>query len=336
MKQLYFLFILLLIARLTTAQAVQTDLLYKLDGKPLSVRIGGMTTQHVLYYEPSRPKVRRSIPRSQVWKVVYASGREFEINKRPVMETITPRSAVEPIKTSAVALVIPQEQYQVTPAVSQTASPTVQTVTSQPIIGSRPDFYKLQITLGPEMTFFPKLLNQDASWISDSTGYGMKMNLGVSIRGDYRFHRNFAGSFTVGYAGWELVRSYMREEVNEFQESVRLTRIPIQIGLKVNITPNWYIMPEGGVNLLFSSLKSLDQQAIEAVPVKFTSTAFPVTFGGSVGYEIRKGGFLVDLGLRYQLLNIKKLQNVNLGGEMNEKLNMISLRVGLGFVALPK
>ena len=156
----------------------------------------------------------------------------------------------------------------------------------------------------------------------------MKQNIGASLRFDYRFVRRLAVSITAGYFGWELVRKYTRDGVSEYNETKKLTQIPVQLGLKLYPLGRFYIMPEGGINLLLSSVKTTDAHP---TPANESVTSTPITYGGSIGYEIGAKSLLLDLSLRYQILNVNNLNYSAFRQSLNEQVTITTIRLGIGF-----
>ncbi len=195
-------------------------------------------------------------------------------------------------------------------------------------------FNRLQVSIGPEVSFFPAFLNKDHLWISDTVGFGMTQNVGAGLRIDYRIVRPVAISVSVGYAGWELVRNFSREQKPVGAETVKLTRIPVQIGLKIYPDKGGlYLLPEAGITLLQSSLTANagtpDSQS-ESV------NKIMVSYGGGVGYEIRKGAILLDLGLRYTLTSVSGLTYTLNSTTIQESVHSLSVRLGFGFGTMKK
>lgn len=189
-------------------------------------------------------------------------------------------------------------------------------------------FGRIHLTVGPEFSYYPAQLNKGRDWLDDSTGFGMKQNIGASLRFDYRFLKPLAASVTVGYFGWELLRRYTRNGTDEYSETKRLTQIPVQLGLKLYPFGGLYVMPEGGVNLLFSSVKTSDAHP---APANESVRSTPISYGGSLGYEFRARALLLDLSVRYQLLNVSNLRYVNFNQTLNEQVSIGTVRLGIGF-----
>ena len=194
-------------------------------------------------------------------------------------------------------------------------------------------FERLQVTVGPEFSYYADFLNKDRAWLNDSTGFGMKQNVGASLRIDYRVLKPVAISITAGYFGWELYRRYTLNGLDEYAETQRLTQIPVQLGIKLYPFGGFYIMPEGGVDLMFASVKTSETHP---TPANESITASPVTYGASIGTQISANKLLFDLSLRYQIVNVNNLTYQTFSHNLTESLNVASIRLGIGFKTLKK
>lgn len=295
---------------------VYKDMLYKLDKSSLMVKIDELTETGVVYREPASPMIKQTLPRAQVWKVVFSD---------TSVEIITPLPEDGAAVTSATAATqtAPASATQVTQATSQTdykASARARYRASQL-------FSRLNLTVGPEASIFS--LGSKPQWTNDFSGLGMSQNIGASLRVDYRFIKAIALSVTGGYARWQLIRNYNQGGVEKYDETVQLTRIPVMAGLKI-YAGNLYILPEGGINLLTETTTT---SGAHPKPTNQQSNATPITYGGSLGYEFHLGTLLIDLSARYQLLDVKGLSVGATTPALTEKIQFGSLRVGLGFTA---
>ncbi len=384
------LFALLLISGLTLAQTPRTDVIHKVDRTTVNVKIDELTDTGILYFEPSAPKAKKTIARSQVWKIVFSDGSTETITPiagdKPgtdqitlIDQTVVPGKVTrrddrkvyytkpnDPANTQYELLLSRidrirytdgrEEVFRKTPGGSVAASPVVAvpvkpTVDASPATVSQSSqkrassnndsapgasasyvdpkaFSRIHLTIGPEFAYYPSPLNKDRAWLDDSTGFGMKQNVGASLRFDYALLRRVAVSLTAGYYGWELVRKYTRDGVGEYDETKKLTQIPVQLGVKLYPVGSFYIMPEGGVTMLFSSVKTSDTHP---TPANESVTSTPITYGGSLGYEIRGKALLLDLSLRYQILNVNNLRFDNFNQSLSEQVNIGSIRLGIGF-----
>lgn len=289
--------------------AIVLDEIILRDSTKLSVSILRRTDDSLFYAVPnSGTAVPGAVLLSQVDRLKYANGRQETMAPAPVIE-VAPAPA-------------PISNYQAIPQ-----------VVSKPA-RSADAFNRLQVGVGPEVSFFPAFLNKDHLWISDTVGFGMTQNVGASLRVDYRIVRPIAISFSVGYAGWELVRNFSREQKAVGACTVKLTRIPVQVGLKIYPDRGGlYLLPEAGVTLLQSSLTTdvgtPDSQS-ESV------NKMVVNYGGGVGYEIRKGTILLDLGLRYTLTSVSGLTYTINSTTIQESVHSFSVRLGIGFGTMKK
>lgn len=338
------------VAQMAVAQILRPAVLHKLDKSSLPVKIDRVNPTNIVYVEASAPKVKKVIGRNQVWKIVYANGTTQVIT--PLTGTNYKPNPVTAAKMAADATALtPPETNRpdasatpaptlatgsASPPTAAPSAPTSRSTTPQANVFSTPrddEFNRLQLSVGPEMSFFPSFINKDRAWVNDTIGFGMKQNVGFGLRADYRIIRPVAVSFSVGYAGWELVRNFSREGVPAGTETVKLTRIPVQGGLKLYPDKGGlYLMPEAGVTLLRASLSAAD--ATSAATESVSKTA--VNYGGSIGYEIRKGSVLLDLSVRYNLMNVKGLAFATNSTTIDESVHAVSVRLGIGFGTLKK
>ncbi len=396
MKTFFYLLFLFLVSQLAAAQAPRTDVLYKLDKKPISVKVDELTDSTIVYFEPPTSKVKKKIARRQVWKIVFSDGSTELITpltaSKPTTDQITlvdqtvvsgkvvrrdaqklyytkpndPTKAqyalllsrldrvryadgrVENLRkpaavTPPVAVVTPPQPAPSAPApvVVETpaAAPQPEPAAPRTDYSARPPaamytnskaFAHIHLTVGPELAYFPESTNKQ--WGDVTAGLGMNQNVGGSVRFDFRFVRAVAISFTGGYNQWQLVRNYLQNGTEKYDETIKLTRIPLQAGLKF-YAGGLYLMPEAGVNLLTTTVKT---SATHPSPSNQQNKATPVTYGASLGYEISAGGLLVDISARYQLLDVKNLNFGTVSPALTERIQFASVRLGIGFNALRK
>ncbi|MEZ0540252.1 hypothetical protein [Fibrella arboris] len=294
---------------------IYKDMVYKLDKSTLAVKIDELTETGVVYREPANPTVKQTLPRAEVWKVVFSDGS---------VETISPLPEEKVVTTPAPSTASPGTSSPTAASASSTYSPSRAVATYANVN----KFSHFHITVGPEFAYYPEFLNKGKAWLSDSTGFGMKQNIGASIRVDYQFLKPVAISLTAGYYGWELTRKYTRDGSAEYSETKKLTQIPVQVGLKIYPLGGLYIMPEGGATLLMSSVSTSEGHP---TPANESVKSTPITYGGSLGYEIRGKALLIDLSLRYQLLNVKNLSFTEFQQTLSEQVGIASFRLGIGF-----
>lgn len=192
-------------------------------------------------------------------------------------------------------------------------------------------FSRIHLTIGPEISLFSQ--SGTKRWNNELSGLGMHQSIGASLRLDYRFVRALALSLTGGYAQWEMVRNYLQNGTEKYDETIQLTRIPVQAGIKLYPWRGLYLLPEAGVNLLTTSVKT---SSAHPAPTDHKSSATPVTYGASLGYEFSFGALLIDVSGRYQILNVKNLDFGSLSPALTEKVQFGSLRIGIGFNAYRK
>lgn len=382
----------LLVSSLSMAQSSSMDVIHKIDRSTVNAKIDELGDTEIIYFETSAPKTKKTISRSQVWKVVFSDGSTEIITTQVgqgvgtdqivlIDQTIVPGKVTrrderklyytkpnDPANTQYELLLSRLDRIQyadgreevfqkmagastVNPVSSprqsvETPAPVVDNTSQKrmgteeysapPVSASYRDpqaFARMHLTVGPEFAYYPDFINKDKAWLNDSLGFGMKQNIGASLRFDYRFIKRLAVSVTAGYYGWELVRKYTRDGVSEYSETKKLTQIPVQLGLKIYPFGSFYIMPEGGVNLLMSSVQTSDTHP---TPDNESVTSTPITYGASLGYEMGRKGLLLDLSIRYQLLNVNNLRYVNFNQVLNEQVNIASIRLGIGFNSFKK
>ncbi|GAB3504507.1 hypothetical protein GCM10027341_34910 [Spirosoma knui] len=382
-----FLFALWLYAgSVALAQTSPTDVLYKVDHSTINVKIDELTDTDVVYFESTAPTVKKTVTRSQIWKIVFRDGSTEVITAQPGKTATTDQitlvdrtiingkvgqrderklyytKASDPTNTQYELLLTRLDRIRYVdgreeifrqavvskqpkgPSRADNEAPVKTTPAPVPTddlsTGSATASYKdpmafphLHLTVGPEFAYYPNALNANRAWLDDSTGFGMKQNIGFSLRLDYLLFRRLGASLTAGYYGWELVRRYTRDGVDQYSETKRLTQVPIQLGLKLYPFGSFYVMPEAGATLAFASVNT---SANHPTPADESVRSTPITYGGSLGYEIRSKALLLDLSLRYQLLNVKNLNYTAFRQSLNEQVNIASFRIGIGFNALKK
>ncbi|GAB3926008.1 hypothetical protein [Larkinella terrae] len=295
MRSFFLTALLGLFVHAALAQTPRTDVLHKLDRSTLNVKVDEVTETDVVYFEATAPTVRKMLPKNGLWKLVFADG-STEVFNQP-----TELPAAPPLES-----------------VAQRKDSTFRKPPTSP-------GYRINLTVGTEVSYFPAGLNKD--WVDDSLGYGMDQNLGFSVRFDYRFIRPLAASLTVGYSQWELLRRYTQNGSDQYQETVTMRRIPLQAGLKIYVANHFFLLPSGGINLLTIKRKASETHPN---PTAENTSSTPITYGASLGYEFHAGRFLVDLSGQYQLLNIRQTTSAP-GSATQQKVQFAGLRLGLGF-----
>jgi hypothetical protein len=358
---------------LTAQTTAGRDVLHKLDRATLTGRVDEIGDTYVTYFEVTAPTAPKTIAKSLLWKIVFADGTTEVLNALPatpasVAEVRRPdllmlrggdrviEAHVEAVedgtiryrrfgetggKTYTLATGKVQrirygdgrEETFEGVADRQSLEPTADGKPARPARGPRVtrspnEFARVNLTLGVEGAYFPKALNAD--WVSDSAGMGMGQNLGFSLRFDYRLHRRLALSLTGGYYGWQLTRRYTLYGNELYAETQNLIRIPLQAGVKLYLLGGLYVMPEGGVNLLMSTLSPSDTHP---APISTSTRLTPLAYGASLGGEVRFGGVLLDLSARYHLLDVQNLTLNSEGRTFSDRVQVVSVRVGIGFSA---
>ena len=278
-----------------------------------------------LYYTKSNDptNTQQELSLSQLDRIQYADGREDTISKpsavsTPATPVVSPaQSAETTAPDNARPKLVASESYSA-PATSASTKNT----------GA---FARVHVTIGPEISLFSQ--SGVARWSNQYSGLGMNQSIGASLRFDYRLIQAVAVSFTGGYYQWELVRNYLQNNTEKYDETIQLTRIPIQVGAKLCPYKGFYLLPEAGVNLLMSSAKT---SGAHPAPTNEQSSTTPITYGASLGYEFNLGGLLLDLSGRYQILNVKNLNFGAIAPSLTEQVQFGSLRLGIGFNALKK
>jgi opacity protein-like surface antigen len=310
-----------------TPRAVQRVATDKLVLTDKTVVVGKETRRDEvkLYYtRPNDPaNTQRELLLSQLDRIQYADGRE-EIIPKPAVASApaTPvANAAQPAETAASgnaqSKLVSTESY---------SAPSVPVATK-----NAGGFARVHVTIGPEISLFSQ--SGVARWSNQYSGLGMNQSIGASLRFDYRLIQAVAVSFTGGYAQWELVRNYLQNNTEKYDETIQLTRIPVQVGVKLYPYKGFYLLPEAGVNLLMSSVKTT---GTHPAPTNAQSSTTPITYGASLGYEFNLGGLSLDLSGRYQILDVKNLNFGAIAPSLTEKVQFGSLRLGIGFNAFKK
>jgi hypothetical protein len=86
---------LLLLGLGGTALAQKSDVLHKLDRTTVNVRIDEIGDTDVYYFETASPGTKKMLPKSQLWKVVFADGSE-EVFNAPRTPAAPPAATTRP------------------------------------------------------------------------------------------------------------------------------------------------------------------------------------------------------------------------------------------------
>ena len=301
-----------------------------IDQTVIQGRIIRRDSQKIYYTKPGDPSKRTYQQLlSRLDRIRYADGHE-ETFQKPTVSTLAadPGSPPKPVSPTPAPAETPVVASSPTPPVSSDtylAKPTPVVPKNSPVFG------RIHLTIGPELAYFPASINKQ--WSDVAVGIGINQNIGGSLRFDYRFMRSAALSLSAGYSNWQLVRNYVKNGVEQYDETIQQTRIPLQVGLKVYVGTRFYVMPQAGVNLLSISVKT---SASHPAPDNQKSNATPVSYGAGIGYEIQAGRLLIDLSGHYQLMNVRNLNFGTVAPVLSEQVQFASVRLGIGLNELFK
>jgi hypothetical protein len=160
------------------------------------------------------------------------------------------------------------------------------------------------------------------NWVNDDEKAAFEYGAGATAALDLHLTGHFAVSLRGGYNKWQVSRNYVENGETLFNAKTTLTQIPLHLGLKLYPFKGFYLMPEGGYHLY-----TFDYQDGSELSEKISGGS--LAYGGSIGYEIRTGAFLMDISAKYNVLNIQDLGN---GFTGMGAASYAGLRLGLGFI----
>lgn len=163
-------------------------------------------------------------------------------------------------------------------------------------------------------------------WSNIQTGIGMLQGFGGGLM--FNFYLSKRVGFTVqgGYSKWMVERRYVSpapEKELQYTADETLTRIPVQLGVKLYPFHNAYFHVFGGGQLLkrvtaTSELHPLGLQTL-------STQSFQPAVGGALGFEKYFGSMFIDFAAQYNLVLTNSFQ------EITDPLHFAGIRIGLGF-----
>lgn len=121
---------------------------------------------------------------------------------------------------------------------------------------------------------------------------------------NYALNKKFEVVINAGFSKTSVTKKYLTEEVLQFSTVETLSRIPVQLGIRMYVLGGLYIQPMiGGQKFRITSVTRDSQVDEEA---SYSSSAKGYSYGGYAGYLFRFGKLVVDLSGHYTLINSTK------------------------------
>lgn len=162
------------------------------------------------------------------------------------------------------------------------------------------------------------------TWVDPERGVGILQGFGGGAQLTYYLTPRFGLSLQGGYGKWQVQRRYTTEEGEViYTNDQDLKRILGQVGFRLYVLRSVYLQPMGGGQLLTLTSQNSDTHPEGALSAKMEK--FMPTFGGSLGFEIGKGGIMADIAAQYQMT-----PNTDFASATGP-LHYVGVRLGIGF-----
>lgn len=169
-------------------------------------------------------------------------------------------------------------------------------------------------------------------WVATDDSAAIQQGIGASLRADLHLTKGIALSATIGFNQWQVQRNYIstdpvsKSKIIQYSSSDKFQTIPIQLGFKLYIANGFYLQPQGTFNLISSTLANKDENILNPNGNGTTKTSLSkIGYGGSIGCEIYKLPFVVDMSVFVQSINANGYKGID------EPLYYTGLRLGVGF-----
>lgn len=166
----------------------------------------------------------------------------------------------------------------------------------------------------------------DALWKSLPEGYAHTLGFGGTVFLDYTLNRTFFAGIETGYLKWstriDFVESRKGPVIDQYYAEA--SQIPLIAHIRVNLGKHFYLMPEGGLQLL--KIKAGFGQPTDS----YSGTQ--LTYGGTLGYvhylELNKKiKIRIDIGAFYRQTTNSKTWALQYGAA---PMQYVGLRAGIG------
>jgi hypothetical protein len=255
---------------------------------------------------------------ADISKIEYADGTVKDFiakDKKPQKNTI-PKVKKEVVKTEKKNVQISENQVSKQKPINK---PSPVSDTPRFVVG-----------IGGEGTYALEPLSK--KWVATNDSAGIQQGYGISLRTDIHLSKLVAFSLTAGYNQWQIQRNYILKDVKtqstttQYSSLDALSIIPIQAGFKFYIAKGFYIMPEASFNFIASDFKNNDGDVANPNGTsKISASLSKVGFGGSVGCEVYKLPFVIDVSAHIHTIKAESFRNIG------EPLYFAGLRLGIGF-----
>ncbi|CAG5009135.1 Peptidoglycan-associated lipoprotein [Dyadobacter sp. CECT 9275] len=164
------------------------------------------------------------------------------------------------------------------------------------------------------------------NWSDLNTGIGMLQGFGGGIQLSYFLTSKVGVTFQTGFSQWQVERKYVSmvpEKILQFTAEDKVTRIPLQVGLKLYPIRNIYFNPFGGGQLTKRTTKTseLHPNGLQTI----TTKGFIPAVGAAIGFEKYFGPVFLDVAAQYHYILNKDFS------EITDPLHFAGLRIGIGF-----
>lgn len=191
------------------------------------------------------------------------------------------------------------------------------------------DIPRFVIGVGAEASYVLEPLSK--KWVSTSDSIGLQQGFGGSLRADLHVTKGIALSLGAGYNVWQVKRNYVTTDITtntkvvQYATQDKFQVIPIQAGIKLYLMKGFYLMPEASFNIITASSSYKDGIVVNPNGNKTSSTSVSkIGYGGSIGCEIYKLPTVIDISVRFQVINAEQFRS------LNEPLYYAGLRLGIG------
>jgi hypothetical protein len=341
----------------------ETEIFYKLPNNPKGPlqKISKSEVQKIVFSSGAIDEINQPKPMSKVDKIVRKDGRIIEgkivsmsIGKVEYKSLSDDDGTVYMVSGADISKVeysdgtvkdfIAKDKKSQTPKtskekkdVSKTEKKKIQTFENQ-VSNQKPngkprqllDIPRFVVGIGGEGTYALEPLSK--KWVATNDSAGIQQGFGISLRTDIHLSKFVAFSLTAGYNQWQVQRNYILKDVKtqttttQYSSLDALSIIPIQAGFKFYVAKGFYIMPEGSFNFIASDFKNNDGEVANPNGTSNISASLSkVGFGGSVGCEVYKLPFVIDISAHVHTVKAETFRNIG------EPLYFAGLRLGIGF-----
>ncbi|MEA5461060.1 hypothetical protein VB796_18505 [Arcicella sp. LKC2W] len=297
----------------------KTDRIIRKDGGVVEGIIVSISAGKVEYKNINDDGLIYMLSGADVAKVEYADGTIKDLSlkskKEKTVKEKTEREKIVKVKTEK----------------KKVQSFENQVTNQQPVAKPRQllDIPRFVIGIGGEGTYALEPLSK--KWVGTNDSLGIQQGFGVSIRTDVHLSKFVAFSFSAGINQWQIQRNYILKDVKtqttttQYSSLDKFVMIPLQAGFKFYIAKGFYIMPEASFNIVSSDFKNNDGEiANPNGNTKISSSLSKVGYGGSIGAEVYKLPFVIDISARLHTVKAEDFRTIG------EPLYFAGLRLGIG------